>query len=91
MGMDGLHQKEQFKIFRRTGSSVWWVRFSIRGEGQIRQSLGTADELEAQRKASKIWHEAVYRKENGLKAVQRSFRVVAEEFIEHMHTSGRPA
>lgn len=76
--------KEPFAIFQRAGSAVWWVRFSIRGEGQIRKSLGTSDEVEAQRKAAKHWHEAQYRKEHGLRAVQRSFRIVAEEFCNHM-------
>lgn len=84
MEMSRIVGKEQFKIFQRSGSEIWWVRFSIRGEGQIRQSLGTRDKIEAHRLAAKSWHEAQYRKEHGLRAVQRSFRVVAEEFCEHM-------
>lgn len=82
--MSRIAGKKPYAIFQRTGSTVWWVRFSIRGEGQIRKSLGTADEGEAQRKAAKLWHEAQYRKENGLRAVQRTFRAVAEEFCDHM-------
>lgn len=60
------------------------MRFSVRGEGQIRKSLGTSDEAEAHRIAMKLWHEAQYRKEHGLRAVQRTFRAVAEEFCDHM-------
>lgn len=75
---------EPYQLYQREGSANWWVRFSIKGEGQIRKSLGTADELEAQRKAAKLWHRAVDRHESGLRPVQRSFRIVAEEFIAHM-------
>ena len=74
--------EENFQLYQRIGSSNWWVRFSIRGEGQIRKSLGTPFETEAQQKARKLWHEAMYRAENGLRPVQRSFAQVAEEFIE---------
>lgn len=75
---------EQFQLFQRKGSAKWWVRFSIRGAGQIRNSLGTSDEGEARRKAEKIWRDATYRAENGLRPVQRSFERVAEEFIEQL-------
>ena len=84
MEMGRAAGKEPYAIFQRTGSVVWWVRFSIRGEGQIRKSLGTSDETDARRQAAKLWHEAQYRKENGLRAVQRTFRAVAEEFCNHM-------
>lgn len=84
MEMSRIPDRQPFSIYRREGSSIWWVRFSIRHEGQIRRSLETRDEIEAQRKANKLWHEAQYRKENGLRAIQRSFRVVAEEFVAHM-------
>ena len=89
MEMSRIAGRAQFTIFQRQGSSNWWVRFSIRGEGQIRKSLGTSDEIEAQRKAAKLWHEAQYRKENGLRAVQRTFQSVADEFIEHMKELSR--
>lgn len=84
MEMSPIAGKEPFTIFQRPGSTVWWMRFSIRGEGQIRKSLGTSDEADAYRRANKIWHDALYRKENGLRAVQRTFRAVAEEFCLYM-------
>ena len=84
MEMGRVAGKEPYAIFQRPGSVVWWVRFSIRGEGQIRKSLGTSDEADARRHAAKLWHEAQYRKENGLRAVQRTFRAVADEFCDHM-------
>lgn len=82
---------EPFQVFQKQAGCNWFVRFSIKGEGQIRKSLSTRDEAEAHRKAAKIYHESVYRAENGMKAVQRSFSAVAEEFIAHMEglaTSG---
>lgn len=74
--------ENKFQLFQRVGSSNWSVRFSIRGEGQVRKSLGTTDEAEARRKADKLWRDATYRSEHGLRAVQRTFEQVAEEFIE---------
>ena len=72
---------QPYSVYRREGTSNWWVRFSIKGEGQIRRSLETSDEIEAQRKAHEIWYEAQYRAKNGLKAKPSSFAKVAEEFI----------
>jgi integrase len=89
MELSRIVGKDPFTIFQRPGSSIWWMRFSVRGEGQIRKTLGTTDEAEARRKANKIWHEAEYRRENGLRAVQRSFRAVAEEFCSHMDRLSR--
>jgi integrase len=73
-----------YSVFERKGTCNYWVRFSIRGEGQIRKSLDTADSAEAERRAAKMWHEAVYRHEQGLKALKTTFRSVAEEFIAHI-------
>lgn len=84
MELSRIAGKQPFTIFQRPGSAVWWMRFSVRGEGQIRKSLGTSDEAEAHRVAMKLWHEAQYRKEHGLRAVQRTFCAVAEEFCDHM-------
>lgn len=80
-----MRGNEPFQLYQRKGSSNWWVRFSIPGEGQIRKSLATADQQDAQHKAARLWHRAVDRHENGLRPVQRSFRTVAEEFIDHVH------
>lgn len=89
MATESRAAKQPFSIYQRPGSANWWVRFSVRGEGQIRESLRTSDEGEAQRKATKLWHEAQYRNEHGMKAIQRPFRAVAEEFIDHMHELSR--
>lgn len=75
---------QPFQLFRRTGSSRWWVRFSVKGQGQIRLSLGTDDESEAYRKAQEQWFEANYRAKQGITAVGKTFAQVAEEFIEQI-------
>lgn len=73
---------EPFQLFQRHGSSKWWVRFSIKGQGQFRKSLETAVEGEARQKAQRIYYEALYRAENGLTAQSMKFADVAEAFIE---------
>jgi hypothetical protein len=72
---------QPYSVYRREGTTNWWVRFSVKGEGQIRRSLETSDEAEAKRKAHEVWYEAQYRSRNGLKAKSCSFAKVAEEFI----------
>lgn len=72
---------ESFQLFQRAGSSKWWVRFSIKGQGQIRKSLDTTDQSEAHQRARKAFYEASYRAENGLTATVVKFATVAEEFI----------
>lgn len=72
---------EPFQLFQRAGSSKWWVRFSIKGQGQIRKSLDTTDEAEANQRARKAYYEALYRTENGLNATVKTFGDIAEEFI----------
>jgi integrase len=57
------------------------MRFSIRGEGQIRKSLDTTDRDEAERLAFEFWSEARYRAKQGLRSQAKTFRQVAEEFI----------
>jgi hypothetical protein len=57
------------------------MRFSIKGQGQIKRSLDTSDRNEAERRAEEIWFEANYRARQGLTAKVRTFEQVAEEFI----------
>lgn len=70
-----------YSIFRRTPDGPYWVRFSIRGEGQLRRALDTHDPVEAERRAFEVWSEAHYRAKQGLRSQARTFRQVAEEFI----------
>lgn len=72
---------QPYSVFAKEGTSNLWVRFSIKGEGQIRKSLGTSDQEQALRKAHEVWFEANYRSRNGLKAQTTTFTKAAEEFI----------
>lgn len=75
------NQGQPFQLFQRAGSAKWWVRFSIKGQGQIRKSLDTPDKREAVQRAYKVYYEASYRAENGLTATVKCFADVAEEYI----------
>lgn len=55
------NQGQPFQLFQRAGSAKWWVRFSIKGQGQIRKSLDTPDKREALQRAYKVYYEASYR------------------------------
>lgn len=72
---------ERYQLFQRAGSARWQMRFSIRGQGQIKRSLETDDRREAERKAEAIWFEATYRAKQGLTARTHTFESVAEEYI----------
>jgi integrase len=74
-------QAERFQLFQRAGSTRWQMRFSVRGQGQIKRSLDTDDRGEAKRRADAIWYEATYRAKQGLTARAHGFEAVAEEFI----------
>lgn len=74
------------QIFKRKDSPNYWVRFSIKGQGQIRIPLGTADESEAQLLAQREHQRAVLRAEEGLLAVKSSFEKVAREYIAQLRS-----
>ncbi|MBF9234448.1 tyrosine-type recombinase/integrase [Microvirga alba] len=82
--MGSSPSKERYQLFQRTGSAKWQMRFSIKGQGQIKRSLETSDRIEAERKAEEIWFEANYRARQGLTAKARTFEQVAEDFIAHI-------
>ncbi|KQQ24141.1 integrase [Methylobacterium sp. Leaf125] len=72
---------ERYQLFQRKGSTRWQMRFSVRGQGQLKRSLDTDDRAEAERRADAIWYEATYRAKQGLSAKAHGFEPVAEEFI----------
>ena len=76
-----------YQLFQRKGSAKWWVRFSIKGEPQIRKTLETTDRAEAEQKAQEVWFEAKYRARQGLRSQTRPFKKVADEFLIHMKTA----
>ena len=73
-----------YQLFQRGGSLNWYVRFSIKGHGQVRKSLETEDNLEAEKKTYRVWFEAQHRAKLGLDIRERSFREVATQYIEHL-------
>lgn len=73
--------KHPYCIYQRTPDGPWWVRFSIRGEGQIRKRLGTNQRYEAERLALEAWAEAKHRNKIGLRSQIKGFSEVAAEFI----------
>lgn len=82
--MSGLIEDKKYKIFKPSNSSKYWVRFSIKGQGQQRQSLGTDDENEAEQLASAAWHEANALHKAGLSVTRKKFETIAEEFIKEI-------
>ncbi|KQO64090.1 integrase [Methylobacterium sp. Leaf87] len=78
-------QAERYQLFQRSGSTRWQMRFSIKGQGQIKRSLETDDQAEAQRRADAIWYKATYRAEQGLSAKAHGFEAVADEYIKLIH------
>ena len=76
--------REKYILYQRTGSPNWYVRFSIKGHGQIRKCLETEDRTEADRRAYRLWCEAVDRNKQGLQVREKRFADVAEEYIDHI-------
>ncbi|BAK83852.1 tyrosine-type recombinase/integrase [Komagataeibacter medellinensis] len=73
--------KKEWVIFQRSGTQNWSVRFSLPGQGQIRESLKTADEAEAHRRAAKTYYAALARAEAGLEARAKTVTQVIEEYV----------
>ncbi|MBF0892700.1 site-specific integrase [Gluconobacter sp. LMG 1744] len=71
-----------YQVFAR--GSNFYVRFSIKGQGQIVRSLGTKDEREAHRKAPMVYGEAIHRDSIGLSAKKKKFGQYCDEFLEHL-------
>lgn len=72
-----------FQIYLRY--AVYWVRFSIKGQGQQRKSLGTKDVEEAEKLAKQTYQHALWSAEHGLLAGKTSFDKVAREYVEHLN------
>jgi hypothetical protein len=67
------------------------MRFSIKGQGQIKRSLETSDRFEAERKAEEIWFEANYRARQGLSAKARTFEQAASAACQASGTDPKPS
>jgi hypothetical protein len=72
---------EGYKVFKRPPNGRYYMRFSIRGQGQQRASLGTTDPIEAERRAQSKWVKACALAEAGLSVSKKQFERIAEDFI----------
>ena len=55
--MDEFSEIEKYTLYQRTGSSRWYMRFTISGHGQHRISLKTSIKHAAEKRASNTKHE----------------------------------
>ncbi|AQS85136.1 MAG: tyrosine-type recombinase/integrase [Acetobacter aceti] len=79
--------EQPWQLYKQRNTVNWLVRFSIKGQGQIRKSLGTPDEFEAKRKAERIYYEALIRSEQGLDARAKKVSIVVEEWLKEVSLS----
>ena len=49
---------EGFTLYKRPPNGRYYARYSIKGQGQQRVSLGTSDPIEAERRAQSKWIKA---------------------------------
>jgi len=70
-----------FQLFRREGSDVWHVRFSLSGVGQIRRSTGSSIRDQAEAAAQQIVLSTLFRKENDLPLKSRAVGDVCDEYL----------
>ena len=57
---------------------AWHVRFSIKGQGQFRFSLGTKDKDEAEILAQQKWRETILLAKHGIQINTKTFATIAE-------------
>lgn len=72
--------KQPFTLYQQSNTKNWLVRFSIKGQGQQRKSLGTDDYNDAYLRASRYYHECVIRAEQGLAVKARTVRSIAADW-----------
>ncbi len=73
-----------YTIYQRAGSANWYVRFSIKGHGQLRRSLETNNQAFAEKLAYALWRDTKAKADKGLDIKPRLFKDVAEQYIEHL-------
>ncbi|MGC1495418.1 MAG: tyrosine-type recombinase/integrase [Sulfitobacter sp.] len=73
---------EGFTLYKRPPNGRYYMRYSIKGQGQQRASLGTNDPVEAERRAQSKWIKACALAEVGLSVSKKQFERIAEEFIQ---------
>ncbi|MBB2164008.1 tyrosine-type recombinase/integrase [Gluconacetobacter sp. 1b LMG 1731] len=73
--------KQPFTLYQQSNTKNWLVRFSIKGQGQQRKSLGTDDYHQAYALASRYYHECLIRAEQGLAVKTKIVSGIADDWI----------
>lgn len=73
-----------FTLYQRKPDGPFWVRFSLKGAGQIRKALDTTDPTQAHRAAMLVWAEAKARSENGLTVKKHTVRSVVKAWCQQL-------
>lgn len=81
-------QSGPYNLFQQNGSANWSVRFSIRGQGQIRKSLGTKDRQLAEKLAQRVYYESLLKAESGLNVRTTSIAKIIHEYVKHIEKRG---
>ncbi len=71
-----------YEIYRRADSANYWMRFSVKGKGQVRLSLKTSDVDEAEIRAKREHLRYQLRAEDGHLATSKPFHTVAKEYAD---------
>jgi len=70
-----------YVIHKRGASKNYWMRFSIKGHGQQRYSLGTADLDEAYQVAEQKYQEATVKAKHDILEGRTSFDYLADQYV----------
>jgi integrase len=71
-----------YTLYERSG--LWYMRFSIKGHGQLRLALKTTDVDQARDLADEKWLEKCILAKHGVALKPKSFSDVAQEFIDQL-------
>lgn len=79
--MNNYAAKKRYSIFQPTNGKKYWVRFSIKGQGQQRFPLDTYDLEEAEERALDVWYDKTSLAKAGLSVTNKKFETITKEFI----------
>jgi integrase len=73
-----------FELYERKPGGNWWMRFSIKGQRQVRIGLKTADKAAAQARAAKEHLRYQLRAEEGQFTAPAKFKKLAQRYLENL-------
>ncbi len=78
-----LHvENHPYVIHKRGASKNYWMRFSVKGHGQQRYSLGTDDLEEANQVAEKKYQTAIIKADHDILEGRTSFDYLADQYVD---------